>query len=250
MPTNKDFKRLVRARMQKTGESYTAARAQLFDPQRQSTTHEPTAVVGPTADYAALAGMSNEAVKARTGCTWESWVGALDAVKAYAWPHRAIAEYVHEKYKVREWWTQTVTVGYERIKGLRDRGQRRGGSYEATKSRTFGVPMGRLYQAFAKPRERTRWLNGADLAVRKATPNRSMRITWGDGTSVELWFTKKDRSRSQVQVQCTRLPSKGAAVEKKQYWEGRLSALEQVLASPARSAAPRTTKATGASARA
>jgi len=30
MPTNKDFKRLVRARMQKTGEAYTAARAQLL----------------------------------------------------------------------------------------------------------------------------------------------------------------------------------------------------------------------------
>src|SRR5256712_6672198 len=30
MPTNKDFKRLVRARMRKTGEAYTAARAQLL----------------------------------------------------------------------------------------------------------------------------------------------------------------------------------------------------------------------------
>ena len=31
MPTQKDFKRLVRRRMQKTGESYTAARAQLLE---------------------------------------------------------------------------------------------------------------------------------------------------------------------------------------------------------------------------
>ena len=30
MPTNKDFKRLVRARMEKTGEAYTAARANLL----------------------------------------------------------------------------------------------------------------------------------------------------------------------------------------------------------------------------
>jgi hypothetical protein len=30
MTTNKDFKRLVRGRMQKTGESYTAARANLL----------------------------------------------------------------------------------------------------------------------------------------------------------------------------------------------------------------------------
>ena len=31
MPTQKDFKRLVRSRMRKTGESYTAARRQILD---------------------------------------------------------------------------------------------------------------------------------------------------------------------------------------------------------------------------
>ena len=67
--------------------------------------------------------------------------------------------------------------------------------------------------------------------MRKATRNRSMRITWGDGTSVELWFTRKERSKSQVAVQCTRLPSKAIAAEKKAYWEERLSALEAVLTS-------------------
>jgi uncharacterized protein YndB with AHSA1/START domain len=238
MTIDKDFKRLVRARMEKTGESYTAARTQIRKsdpgpegPGLRTRTSEPRnlGTPEPGVPFAVLAGMSDAAVKAKTGCTWEGWVGALDAVKAYAWPHRAIAEYVHEKYKVRDWWTQTVTVGYERIKGLRDHGQRRGGSYEASKSKTFGVPMGRLYEAFAKPKVRAQWLNGAELAVRKATPNRSMRITWGDGTSVELWFTKKERSKSQVAVQCTRLPSKDVAAQKKQYWEERLSALEAML---------------------
>src|SRR3989454_8589419 len=62
MPTNKDFKRLVRARMQKTGEAYTAARAHLLQKQQESR----------PVDYARLAGMmSDAALKARTGCTWE-----------------------------------------------------------------------------------------------------------------------------------------------------------------------------------
>ena len=60
------------------------------------------------------------------------------------------------KYKVPDWWTQMVTVGYERIKGLRARGQRRDGSYEATKSKVFAVPLGRLYRAFADKRTRSR----------------------------------------------------------------------------------------------
>ena len=41
MPVNKDFKRLVRARMRKTGESYTAARARLLQhsPDTRGSTH-------------------------------------------------------------------------------------------------------------------------------------------------------------------------------------------------------------------
>src|SRR5213594_2728845 len=135
MPTNKDFKRLVRRRMHKTGESYTSARAQLLE-MGSSKTQRTTAPV----DYAKLAGVSDTALKARTGCTWERWVKALDRVEADTWPHRQIAAYVHEKYKVPGWWAQTVTVGYERIKGLRAIGQRRGGGFEATKSKTFALP--------------------------------------------------------------------------------------------------------------
>src|SRR3989442_1360712 len=99
MPTNKDFKRLVRARMQKTGEAYTAARAHLLQKKQESR----------PVDYARLAGMMTDAaLKARTGCTWERWVKALDRVAAHTWPHREIAHYVHEKYKVPGWWAQTV----------------------------------------------------------------------------------------------------------------------------------------------
>ena len=109
MPANKDFKRLVRARMHKTGESYTAARAHLITKQHAR-----------TPEYAKLAGMTSDAaLQAKTGCTWERWVKALYRVQAHTWPHRRIAAYVHEKYQVPGWWSQTVTVGYERIKGLR-----------------------------------------------------------------------------------------------------------------------------------
>ena len=100
-------------------------------------------------DYAALAGMSDEKVKAKTGCTWERWVYALDRHGAEQMSHRDIAALVNEKYKIDGWWSQTVTVGYERIKGLRARGQRRDGTYEATKSRTFNVPVTTLFDAWA-----------------------------------------------------------------------------------------------------
>jgi hypothetical protein len=185
MPANKDFKRLVRGRMQKTGEAYTAARAQLLK-------QKPAADVPQAAtDYARLAGRSDAVLKEKTGCNWERWVRALDRAQAYTWSHREIATYVNEKYKVPGWWAQTVTVGYERIKGLRAIGQRRDGSFEASKSRTFAVPLVRLYRAWHDSRTRARWLPGVDLTVRTATRGKSMRITWPDRTSVEVGFTSK-----------------------------------------------------------
>ena len=178
MPKQKDLKRLTRSRMQKTSESYTAARTQLLAKKDRPEKAAAPPSAEPQPDYAALAGFSDEAVKAKTGCTWETWVRALDHQGAAEWPHRQIAAYIHEQYEIPGWWAQMVTVGYERIKGLRAVGQRRGGGYDATKSKTFAVPVGRLFRAFHHAGTRKRWLPGIELTVRKATTDRSLRITW------------------------------------------------------------------------
>ena len=56
--------------------------------------------------------------------------------------------------QVADWWCQTVTVGYERIKGLRVVGQRRDGGFEASKSKTFTARLTRLYRAWSDARTR------------------------------------------------------------------------------------------------
>jgi len=211
MTANKDFKRLVRRRMQRTGESYTAARTNLLK-----------------INYAKLAGMSDASIKAKTGCTWERWTNALDYAGAQEWPHRQIAEYVHEKFKVGDWWSQTVTVGYERIKGLRQIGQRRDGSFEAAKSKTFAVPLARLYRSWSVAKLRAKWLP-EDLTIRSATPRKYMRITWDDGSSVLLGFTKKGAAKSAVAVQHTKLGDRAAVTKMKAFWQERLAALGDLL---------------------
>lgn len=216
MTANKDFKRLVRRRMVRTGESYTAARSKLLP-------KTPAKI-----DYAKLAGISDAAIKAKTGCTWELWTKALDYAGAHAWPHRRVAEYVHKKFKVGDWWSQTVTVGYERIKGLRAIGQRRDGTFEAAKSKTFAVSLARLYRSWSEPRLRTKWLP-VNLTVRSASPQKYMRITWPDETTVVIGFTKKSAAKSQVAVQHTKLSDRAAVMKMKVYWQERLGALGEVL---------------------
>lgn len=224
MTANKDFKRLVRARMQKTGESYTAARGHFADRKPTSPKPAPNGT-----DYARLAGRSDEIIKARTGCTWERWVKALDHVRAYEWTHRDIARHVHEKYKIEGWWAQSVTVGYERIKGLRAIGQRRSGVWETSKSRTFPAPVDTVFRAFHDPRRRSRWMTGAKPTVRSATPGKSMRMAWPDGTSVIVGFTAKGEAKSQVAIQHEKLPDQATATRMKAYWSERLEALAETL---------------------
>src|SRR5690606_32505275 len=135
MTRYKDQKRLVRDRMEKTGESYTAARSVIVS--RKAKKDDAATYAAPRGEWPALAGMSDEKVKASTGRTWAQWVDVLDKAKAHEWPHKDIAKFIAEQYpSVSGWWCQTVTVGYERIRGLREVNQRRDGDYDANKSRT------------------------------------------------------------------------------------------------------------------
>jgi hypothetical protein len=223
MPRHKDLKRIIRNRMKKTGESYTAARAHV------QAKHKSKQQSARALDLASVAGVADAAVTAKTGRTWQEWVRALDADNAAAMPHRDIAALVHTKHGVGDWWAQTVTVGYERIKGLRERGQRRNGTYEASKSRTFGVPVKTLFAAWADASKRRRWLDGVDAGVRTATAPKSMRLQWPDGTRVSVGFFSKTPAKSAVARTHEKLPDRAAAENAKKYWLERLDALGSLL---------------------
>ncbi|HEX8944562.1 MAG TPA: hypothetical protein VF785_15595 [Gemmatimonadaceae bacterium] len=238
MPREKDLKRLVRARMKKTGEAYTAARAQILrkpktNPPRQAgvSASLSKALAAPDAEhFAAIAGMSDAKLKESTGCTWQRWVRALDRYGAETMSHRDIASLVREKYKTSSWWSQTVAVGYERIKGLRARGQQRNGTYQISKSRTYNVPVEALFDAWTDARLRQRWLKEADVKVRKATAPKSIRLGWPDGGIVAVGFFPKGESKSYVAIEHTKLPDRATGERIKREWSDRFDALGDVLA--------------------
>jgi hypothetical protein len=238
MPQQKDFKRLVRARMKKTGEAYTAARAQLIRKPKPSSAPRvarPSVTVSKLVsapdpkEFAAIAGMSDEKLKEKTGCTWKRWVGALDRYGADKMSHTEIARLVNEKYKTDGWWSQTVAVGYERIKGLRTRGQQRNGTFQISKSRTYNVPVAALFDAWTDARARQRWLKESGVRVRKATAHKSIRLGWPDGGIVAVGFFAKGKSKSSVAIEHTKLPDRATGERLKQEWSDRFDALREVL---------------------
>lgn len=174
-------------------------------------------------------GISDEAVQAKTGKNWAEWFALLDAADAMKLSHKEIAAYVHDVLHCPPWWSQMVTVGYERVRGLRDKHEAADG-YQMSASKTVPVPVESLYQAWDDPRARKRWLPGAKFTVRKATPNKSLRITWGDGVgSVEVLFYAKGPDKSQVSVEHRKLADADAVAQMKAYWGQALERLKEML---------------------
>lgn len=174
------------------------------------------------------AGVGDTAVKARTGKTWNEWFKILDAAKAHHMPHKDIAVYLSEKHQVPDWWCQMVTVGYEQARGLREKHQRPEG-YQVSVSRTMEIPAGKMFEAWADDAARARWLARSKVTVRRATPDKSVRMLWPDGTAVEARFTSKSDSRTQVTVQHSKLADAGAGEKMKAFWSKALQKLEKSL---------------------
>jgi uncharacterized protein YndB with AHSA1/START domain len=173
--------------------------------------------------------MSDEAVRAKTGKTWAEWFALLDAAGAAKMSHREIVAYLHNEHGVGPWWQQMVTVTYEQARGLRAKHETPSG-YQISRSKTLAVPAGKAFAAWKDRRTRARWLKDADLVIRTSTPDKSLRITWGDGkTSLEVNLYPKGEDRCQVSVQHNKLADAEAAERMKAYWADALDALQKVL---------------------
>jgi Domain of unknown function (DUF4287) len=217
MTRQKSFKRLVRARMDKTGESYTSARAALL------TAAEPDATESPALT------MSDDAIRERTGRGWEDWFDLLDEWGATERSHKEIATWLREEHDTGGWNSQSITVSYERARGLRAVGEHADG-FTVTASKTIDVPIDTLYDAFIDVEQRRRWLPDAELHERTATRPKSARFDWGDTTTrVVVGFESKANGKSVAALAHEKLPDAAEAERMKAFWRERVAVLKEVL---------------------
>ncbi len=173
--------------------------------------------------------MSDAAVQKATGKNWAQWFAIMDKADASKMSHPEIVRMIGSKHKCPSWWRQMVTVEYERARGMRKIHETTSG-FHAGRSLTVGVPIAKLFDAWQDVSARRRWLKDADLTVRKANANKSMRITWGDGkTNVEAMFYSKGARKSLLTVDVTKLPNAKAVEHWKSYWGAQLTKLKILL---------------------
>ena len=165
--------------------------------------------------------LSDDKILSATGKTWSQWFALLDKVGAKNMEHRDIAELVHRKYKVPGWWSQTVTVEYERSRKGRKKHQRLSGDYEVSLVKTVPVSTTVAYRAWSTPAKRSTTI-GRTFAATTVRPGKVVRGKLADGTSLVVSFTTRPKGKSHVSVMQGKLTSAAAAAKAKRYWRARL----------------------------
>ena len=216
MTRNKAQKRVTRARMAKTGESYSAARRHVVKPKEELRAEDLP--------------QTDANVRQNTGKGWREWIRILDAWGAKERRHGEIARHLMEEQGVPGWWAQSITTGYERSRGLRAKHQTLTGSFQVSVSKTFPLGVGKLFRAFAQAPQRNRWLERGMLKVRTTLKDRSVRFDFRDGASrVVVYFDPKERNKTTVTVQHEKLPDARAVEEMRAMWKEHLKRLATVL---------------------
>jgi len=172
--------------------------------------------------------ISTEAVRAKTQKTWDEWFTILDAAGGKEMGHKEIVAILNNNYKIDPWWQQSVTVAYEKARGLRQKHEMVDG-YQISKSITLNVPVDKIFGAWLDKTIRAKWLENTDMNIRKSIPNKSIRITWSDPASfVEVYFYPKGE-RVQVTLNHSKLRDQDQAEKMKAYWGSQLKKMKAYL---------------------
>jgi uncharacterized protein YndB with AHSA1/START domain len=173
--------------------------------------------------------VSDEAVRKATGKDWKQWFALLDKQGAEKLAHRDIARLLQAKYVDSGWWSQMITVCYERARGLREIHQTADG-FVANVSKTFNASLDQLYKAWHDAAERADWLAAQGIEITRSTANKSIRMIWNDGVSrVAVNFYPKGKDKTQVTIDHSRLESAKDVAKTKSTWKQSLEELQKKL---------------------
>ncbi|WP_438480376.1 hypothetical protein [Oleiharenicola lentus] len=101
--------------------------------------------------------------------------------------------------------------------------------HEVSLTKTITAPVDRVFAAWKETHAREKWLPRTPLIVRKATPHKSIRILWRDGTALSVNFWPKGSLKCQVVPHHGPFSTAEAAARMKEFWEEKLEALRVFL---------------------
>lgn len=147
---------------------------------------------------------SDAAVKAKTGHDWAAWFDLLDRAGAAQLKHKQITELLTGKHAVPNWWSQMVTVEYERARGLRARHEKADG-FSVSVSKTVATTLGNLYETAANATKRKKWFPKGVFESSSQTKDKYLRGAWNKNARLEIGFYAKGLGKAQIALQVNKL---------------------------------------------
>jgi hypothetical protein len=219
MTRQESFKRRIRSRMSKTGERYAAARRVLIEQAENAQRQRRRA-------WVSAPEMTDDAITAGTGRGWEEWCDLIEDWPGHADGHAAVAQWLDSEHEIGGWWAQTVTVGYERIAGIRMPHQMADGTFTANKSRTITADVELLDRMLRHADDHADLFPGEVTELRSRSGAKAVRIGIGGGTAV-ISVEPKGDDRARITIQHTALPAFDDVERWKFYWKEWLDALDE-----------------------
>jgi hypothetical protein len=241
------LKKVIRARVAKTGERYTTARRHVLNELQQRSS--PPAITSPTTlrptPAISRGSVSDTTSREKTGHGLTHWFDVLDRFGAVEKGHTAAARHLHDSHGVPGWYAQGITVAYERARGVRALNQRGDGAYEVSISKVVAATTTDVINAFAKTGRR-QWMKGVDVDLARALTaaidgsassgfvvrpdgQGRLRYKWDD-TTVQFYLLPKDRGKLSVIVTNTKLAGAAILERRRTQWRTALNALAAHLA--------------------
>lgn len=219
MTTNESFKRRIRERMQLTGERYTTARAALLArTERMNRERARSWVSEPE--------LNEESILRGTGHGWEHWCSLIDGWGIEPWDHSLVAARLLAETGLNGWYSQGITVGYERITGIRLPHQMLDGTFTANKSRTIELDASELRAALLDEGARDDLFPDGSTRLRSRPTSKAVRIEIGPGVAGFALEERPD-GRTKVTVSHEKLPTYDDVERWKFWWSEWLDALAE-----------------------
>ncbi|HUO97762.1 MAG TPA: DUF4287 domain-containing protein [Rhizomicrobium sp.] len=169
--------------------------------------------------------MSDLAVIAKTGKSWQQWFRILDRAGATRLDHTAIVKLLRTRHDIGPWWRRMVTLEYERARGLRT-GHQTAIGYSVSVSRTMRTDVAALYGATSQLRRRRRWFPKGTFKLSSHVENKSFRGAWNGEARLEINYYERPEGRAQIVVEVNRLPRQEDVERERSDWRRALLRLD------------------------
>jgi hypothetical protein len=213
MTRQASFKRRVRARMEKTGEKYTAARRALIEKADRAADRQ----------WISEPEHADAVIQSATGRTWDQWRDTIEAELGGSPAHQEIVA-VAMATGLDGWWSQSVAVGYERITGMRLPNQLMDGTFTAGKSKTMELDVAAFRELLLDADARSDLFPGFDTELRSKPGSKAIRVGLDDAV-VLFSFDPAPSGRTRLTVTHEQLGSPGEVDVWKKYWGDWLEAV-------------------------